>query len=376
MLAALAADPGPDNLLLVVTTRPEKEVWSSAWLKAFEKHGVFVQTWPVEIKRLPAWIAERAARLGIAFERGAAELLAERVEGNLLAAQQELEKLALLHPGARLDIEAVQAAVANSARYDVFQLGEAALAGDARAIAQDPRGAARRRRRAAARPVGAVPGIARARGHAQRRREEGLWRGAGAPRGAGEARGEAHRGPADRALVRSRRAHRPPGERPVGIEGRPLDLADWPRRLDVGRAPAVRDAARLNPAMRPFGVFGGMFDPIHYGHLRTAHELHELLGLEAVAFVPAGDPPHRAAPLADAATRLEMVRAAVGDDPRFLVDDRELRRAGPSYTILTLEELRAERGAQPHRADPRHGRVRGHRPLAPRRRSSPRSPTS
>lgn len=131
VLAAMAADPGPDSLLLVVTARPEKEVWSSAWLKAFEKHGVFVQTWPVEIRRLPAWIAERAAKLGIAFGRGAAELLAERVEGNLLAAQQELEKLALLHPGARLDIEAVQAAVANSARYDVFQLGEAALAGDA-----------------------------------------------------------------------------------------------------------------------------------------------------------------------------------------------------------------------------------------------------
>ena len=130
VLAALAADPGPDNLLLVVTTRPEKEVWSSAWLKAFEKHGVFVQSWPVEVKRLPAWISGRAARLGITFGRGAAELLAERVEGNLLAAQQELEKLALLHPGARLDIESVQAAVANSARYDVYQLGEAALAGD------------------------------------------------------------------------------------------------------------------------------------------------------------------------------------------------------------------------------------------------------
>jgi nicotinate-nucleotide adenylyltransferase len=90
-----------------------------------------------------------------------------------------------------------------------------------------------------------------------------------------------------------------------------------------------------------------MFDPIHYGHLRTAHELHELLGLEAVAFLPAGDPPHRAAPLADAATRLEMLRAAVAGDPRFAVDDRELRRRGPSYTVLTLEELRAERGAQP-----------------------------
>jgi len=99
--------------------------------------------------------------------------------------------------------------------------------------------------------------------------------------------------------------------------------------------------------MRPFGVFGGMFDPIHYGHLRTAHELHELLGLEAVAFLPAGDPPHRAAPLADAETRVAMVRAAVEGDPSFLVDDRELRRAGPSYTIVTLEEMRAERGDQP-----------------------------
>jgi DNA polymerase III subunit delta len=90
-----------------------------------------VQAMPVEIARLPQWIAARAARLGLAFEPGAAELLAERVEGNLLAAQQEIEKLALLYPGGRLDISAVQAAVANSARYDVFQLGESALAGDA-----------------------------------------------------------------------------------------------------------------------------------------------------------------------------------------------------------------------------------------------------
>jgi nicotinate-nucleotide adenylyltransferase len=99
--------------------------------------------------------------------------------------------------------------------------------------------------------------------------------------------------------------------------------------------------------VRPFGVFGGMFDPIHFGHLRAAHELHESLGLEAVGFFPAGDPPHRAAPAAGAKTRLAMLRAAVADDDRFLVDDRELRRPGPSYTILTLEELRAERGAQP-----------------------------
>lgn len=135
VLAALAADPGPDNLLLVVTTRPEKETWASAWFKSFEKHGVIVQAQPVEIGRLPQWIAARAARLGLRFEPGAAELLAERVEGNLLAAHQEIEKLALLQSDGRADYDAVQSAVANSARYDVFQLGEAALAGDvARAL--------------------------------------------------------------------------------------------------------------------------------------------------------------------------------------------------------------------------------------------------
>src|SRR5688500_13514446 len=75
VLALLAADPGRDTLLLVITTRPEKEVWSSAWLKAFEKHGVFVQSWPVDIKRLPSWIAERDARLCISLERGSGETL-------------------------------------------------------------------------------------------------------------------------------------------------------------------------------------------------------------------------------------------------------------------------------------------------------------
>jgi DNA polymerase-3 subunit delta len=131
VLAALAADPGAENLLLVVTTRPEKETWASAWFKSFEKHGILVLAQPVEIGRLPQWIAGRGAKLGLRFEKGAAELLAERVEGNLLAAQQEIEKLALLQKDGVVSIDAVQNAVANSARYDVFQLADAALAGDA-----------------------------------------------------------------------------------------------------------------------------------------------------------------------------------------------------------------------------------------------------
>ncbi len=94
--------------------------------------------------------------------------------------------------------------------------------------------------------------------------------------------------------------------------------------------------------MQPIGIFGGTFDPIHYGHLRTAFELWQALGLKEVRFMPTGDPPHRDAPLADAAQRLAMVRAAVADQSAFVVDDRETRREGLSYSVDTLAELRRE----------------------------------
>jgi len=94
--------------------------------------------------------------------------------------------------------------------------------------------------------------------------------------------------------------------------------------------------------MTAIGIFGGTFDPIHFGHLRTAFELLQSLRLEELRFVPAGDPPHRDAPLADASSRLAMVRAATADQPGFVVDDREVARSGPSFTVTTLSELRAE----------------------------------
>jgi nicotinate-nucleotide adenylyltransferase len=92
------------------------------------------------------------------------------------------------------------------------------------------------------------------------------------------------------------------------------------------------------------GIFGGTFDPIHYAHLRLAEELADLLSLEQVRFIPARIPPHRAAPNVTPEHRSEMVRLAIADNPRFLLDDRECRRAGPSYTVDTLTELRAELG--------------------------------
>ncbi len=94
--------------------------------------------------------------------------------------------------------------------------------------------------------------------------------------------------------------------------------------------------------MSPIGIFGGTFDPIHFGHLRTAFELMQVLELEELRFVPAGDPPHRDSPLAAASLRLAMVRAAIAGQPGFKADDREVRRDGPSYTVTTLAELRAE----------------------------------
>lgn len=92
------------------------------------------------------------------------------------------------------------------------------------------------------------------------------------------------------------------------------------------------------------GVLGGTFDPVHFAHLRLAEEAAEAFDLEQVHLVVSAQPPHRAAPSASAEQRLAMVRAAVAGNPKFVADDRELRRPPPSYTIDTLESLRAEFG--------------------------------
>lgn len=94
--------------------------------------------------------------------------------------------------------------------------------------------------------------------------------------------------------------------------------------------------------MTAIGIFGGTFDPIHYGHLRTAFELQHMLELDEIRFIPCGIPPHRDTTVADSQTRLAMVQAAVAGQPGFIVDDRETRRDGPAYTVETLSDLRAE----------------------------------
>ena len=119
-------------LLIGIHARLDASTARLAWVKAVERPGVRVEVWPIEPSELPRWVGERARRHGIDLERGALELLAERAEGNLLAVDQELEKLALLQPGGSFDEAAVAAAVGESARFAVFRLTDALLAGDAR----------------------------------------------------------------------------------------------------------------------------------------------------------------------------------------------------------------------------------------------------
>ena len=130
-LEAYAANPNPDNVTLVTLPRLDRATQSSAWFSALADAGVTIAVYPVERDALPAWIAARLARQQQRASRETLAFLAENCEGNLLAARQEIEKLALLLPEGELDHDAVERAVADVARYDIFQLSEAWLAGDA-----------------------------------------------------------------------------------------------------------------------------------------------------------------------------------------------------------------------------------------------------
>jgi DNA polymerase-3 subunit delta len=130
-LVKLLQTGDPDLLVLIIAPRLDRDAQSAQWVKAVETHGAWVAVWPVDASQLVAWLRARCRRLGLRCDDAGLEVLAERTEGNLLAAQQELEKLRLLGDGTSVTAQAVLASVADSARFDVSQLSEAALAGDA-----------------------------------------------------------------------------------------------------------------------------------------------------------------------------------------------------------------------------------------------------
>jgi len=134
-LRAVAAQPSPDVLLLVTLPRLDFAAAKSAWFQALEAAGVSIKVDMVDRTRLPAWIGERLALQQQRVEGGEAgrralQFIADKVEGNLLAAHQEIQKLGLLYPAGELSFDQVHDAVLNVARYDVFKLSEAMLGGD------------------------------------------------------------------------------------------------------------------------------------------------------------------------------------------------------------------------------------------------------
>jgi DNA polymerase-3 subunit delta len=123
---------GPDLLVLVATDRLDRDSQEAAWVRALQVRGAWLAVWPVERARLPQWLRGRLASAGLSADAEALALLAERSEGNLLAAKQEIDKLALLLPrGARVGVAEVIAGSMDAARFDVFQLGEALRAREA-----------------------------------------------------------------------------------------------------------------------------------------------------------------------------------------------------------------------------------------------------
>jgi DNA polymerase-3 subunit delta len=122
--------PAQDTVLLITCTQWSK-AHETAWVAAAEKAGLFTPAWPLKQDELSDWIGQRMASRGLKPDRAAIQVLVERIEGNLLAAAQEIDKLALLHGSAPLDAQTLEDLVADSARFDVFKLVDAMLGGDA-----------------------------------------------------------------------------------------------------------------------------------------------------------------------------------------------------------------------------------------------------
>lgn len=128
---AEAANTPSDNLLLISTPKLDVAQKKSAWVQAIEQHGLWLEVWPLKGGELLAWVERRLRAHGLSIEREALVLFAEHIEGNLLAAAQEIDKLALLFAqGSKLNSEMLLASTANASRHNVFELGEALLAND------------------------------------------------------------------------------------------------------------------------------------------------------------------------------------------------------------------------------------------------------
>ena len=130
-LIEYAANVSPDNVLLIVCGKLESSSTRTKWYKTIESAGASIQCWPIDAKQLPSWINQRMIQADLSPSKEAVLMLAERVEGNLLAAVQEIEKLRLCNFSGEITEETIASAVSDNARYDIFGLVDKAMEGDA-----------------------------------------------------------------------------------------------------------------------------------------------------------------------------------------------------------------------------------------------------
>ena len=139
-LCELCENLNDSNLILVILPKLDKGAYQSKWMKTLESKGVHIQVWPVTPKQLPRWINQRLVQCGIEASQGAVDILADRVEGNLLAAMQEINTLKLLSLEGKVNADIMSTVVADSARYNLFSFVDKVLDGDAQSAAKALRG--------------------------------------------------------------------------------------------------------------------------------------------------------------------------------------------------------------------------------------------
>ena len=121
------SSPPEDNILILESAKLDAATLRSKWASTIDKHGAIIQAWPISIEEMPRWLSQRAVKMGLSISRDGIALLCDRLEGNLLAAQQELEKLKLAYDDQEISTENVIDSVSDASRYDIFNLTDACL---------------------------------------------------------------------------------------------------------------------------------------------------------------------------------------------------------------------------------------------------------
>jgi len=129
-LKSYLENPSEGNVLLLVMPRLDQKIQRAKWFTAIEKAGVLVQIWPIDVESLPGWISNRFRQAGLSVSKDAVLMMADRIEGNLLAAVQEIERLSLVSKEGKIEARDILEGVADSSRYDVFGLIDAAVSGN------------------------------------------------------------------------------------------------------------------------------------------------------------------------------------------------------------------------------------------------------